>query len=69
MANLTWVIALVAACRGDVGDMDSVFYDGDDRKVHCAVNLDGKAGNAATVDGALDRARDRGEVLEVYAHK
>lgn len=49
--------------------MDSVFYDGDGRKVHCAVNLDGKAGNLDSIDAALDRARDRAEVLELYAHK
>ena len=49
--------------------MDGVFYDGDGRKVHCAVNLDAKAGNMATIDAALDRAAQRGEVLEVYAHR
>ena len=49
--------------------MDGVFYDGDGRKVHCAVNLDSKAGNMPTIDAALDRALERGEVLEVYAHR
>jgi len=49
--------------------MDGVFYDGDGRKVHCAVNLDGKAGNMGTIDDALDRARDRNEVIELYAHE
>lgn len=37
--------------------------------MHCAVNLDDKAGNdLATLDGALDRAAERGEVVELYAH-
>jgi peptidoglycan/xylan/chitin deacetylase (PgdA/CDA1 family) len=38
--------------------------------VHCAVNLDTKANlSLASIDGALDRARDRGEIVELYAHK
>jgi hypothetical protein len=67
-ATLTCAIALVG-CREAVSDMDSIFYNGDGRKVHCAVNLDGKAGNNDGIDDALDRARDRGEVIELYAHK
>ena len=46
-----------------------MFYNGDGRKVHCAVSLDTKAGNAETIDEGLDRAVERGEVLEVYAHR
>ena len=49
--------------------MDAAFYDGDGRKVHCTVNLDESARTMSSIDGALDRARDRGEVLELYAHK
>lgn len=63
------MIALVSACRFDAEDVDGAFYDGDHRRVHCALNLDGKAGNMSGIDGALDRARDRGEVVELYAHK
>ena len=59
----------LVACRVDVENVDSAFYDGDGRKVHCAVNLDHKAGNMSTVDGGLDRARDRGEVIELYGHR
>jgi peptidoglycan/xylan/chitin deacetylase (PgdA/CDA1 family) len=37
--------------------------------VHCAVNLDTSANNrTASIDTGLDRARDRGEVVELYAH-
>jgi peptidoglycan/xylan/chitin deacetylase (PgdA/CDA1 family) len=47
-----------------------VFYDGDGRLVHCAVNLDTSARNdLPSVDTGLDRARDRGEVVELYAHE
>jgi peptidoglycan/xylan/chitin deacetylase (PgdA/CDA1 family) len=49
--------------------MGGVFYDGDGRKVHCAVNLDDKAGNMGSIDGALDRAAERLEVIELYAHR
>lgn len=69
MRWLLWLGAL-AACRQDVADIDGAFYDGDGKEVHCAVNLDAKAGiSLENVDGALDRAAERGEVVELYAHK
>lgn len=61
--------ALAAGCQENVGDIDGVFYDGDGRSVHCAVNLDDDAHNTlASIDSALDRAVARGEVAELYAH-
>ena len=61
--------ALAAGCHENVGDIDGVFYDGDGRTVHCAVNLDDDAHNSlASIDSALDRAAARGEVAELYAH-
>jgi len=61
--------ALAAGCQEDVGDIDGVFYDGDGRSVHCAVDLDDEAHNSlASIDTALDRAAARGEVAELYAH-
>src|SRR5678816_3628830 len=49
--------------------IDGVFYTGDHRLVHCAVNLDTSARTSlASIDSALDRARDRGEITELYAH-
>jgi len=37
--------------------------------MHCAVDIDASAYNShASIDSALDRARDRGEVAELYAH-
>ena len=37
--------------------------------MHCAINLDTRANNRiASIDTGLDRARDRGEVVELYAH-
>jgi peptidoglycan/xylan/chitin deacetylase (PgdA/CDA1 family) len=62
-------LALISGCIGDAASVDGAFYDGDRRKVHCAINLDASAGNMPTIDGALDRARDRGEIVELYAHK
>jgi len=58
-----------AACHYDVGSADSAFYNWDGRKVHCAIDIDTSAriGNAS-IDTGLDRARDRGEVLELYNH-
>ncbi|HET7503981.1 MAG TPA: polysaccharide deacetylase family protein [Kofleriaceae bacterium] len=46
-----------------------MFYDGDHRLVHCGVDLDSEAGNdLPSVASGLDRARDRGEIVELYAH-
>jgi hypothetical protein len=59
----------LAGCQQNIGDMDGVFYNGDGRLVHCAVDLDTSARNGnASVDTGLDRARDRSEVVELYAH-
>ncbi|HEX4419376.1 MAG TPA: polysaccharide deacetylase family protein [Kofleriaceae bacterium] len=59
----------LAGCQQNIGDMDGVFYNGDDRLVHCAVDLDTSARNGnASIDTGLDRARDRSEVVELYAH-
>ncbi|HWO19435.1 MAG TPA: polysaccharide deacetylase family protein [Kofleriaceae bacterium] len=68
---LALVLAIIAAaCRVDGGDLDDIFYDGDGRLVHCAVNLDSSAGNTLeSLDHALDRAAARGEVVELYAHR
>ncbi|MBA3453397.1 MAG: hypothetical protein H0T42_09930, partial [Deltaproteobacteria bacterium] len=61
--------AVAAGCQEDVGEIDGVFYNGDGRSVHCAVDLDDEAHNSlASIDTALDRAAARGEVAELYAH-
>jgi peptidoglycan/xylan/chitin deacetylase (PgdA/CDA1 family) len=59
-----------AACSTDLDGLDGIFYDGDGRLVHCAVNLDSSAGTTSEgLDRALDRAAARGEVVELYAHR
>jgi peptidoglycan/xylan/chitin deacetylase (PgdA/CDA1 family) len=59
----------LAACQHDTADTPSAFYDWDSRAVHCAINLDTYARNdLASVEAGLDRARERGEVIELYAH-
>jgi hypothetical protein len=61
--------SLVAGCQRDVSELDGVFYDGDGRIVHCGVNLDTEANiSQSSIDSGLDRARDQGEVVELYAH-
>lgn len=58
-----------AACRQDADELSGIFYDGDGRLVHCALNLDSSAGNSLeSIDRGLDRALERGEVVELYAH-
>jgi len=67
------VLALVnvatAGCQTPLDEIDGAFYNGDHRLVHCGVNLDTSARTSLdAIDGALDRAKRRGEVVELYAH-
>jgi hypothetical protein len=69
LAMSVMVGATFAGCQQQLSELDGAFYDGDGRLVHCGVNLDTSAKNSvASVDSGLDRARDRGEVVELYAH-
>jgi hypothetical protein len=63
------LLACLAACQHETSETDNAFYDWDGRKLHCAIDLDTYARNdLASVEAGLDRALDRGEVLELYAH-
>jgi peptidoglycan/xylan/chitin deacetylase (PgdA/CDA1 family) len=63
------VNAMTAGCQTQLDQIDGAFYNGDHRLVHCGVNLDTSARTSLdAIDAALDRARDRGEVVELYAH-
>jgi hypothetical protein len=60
--------AALPACQEQVADIDQVFSSGP-HPVHCALNLDTEARNSlASIDSGLDRAADRGELLDLYAH-
>lgn len=66
----TLACALLFGCRDEAADIDQIFYNGDGRKVHCALNMDDVAGvSVAEFEGALDRALERGETAEFYGHK
>lgn len=66
----TLALLALAACHYDVGEADSAFYSWDRRAVHCAVDIDTYARISTTsIETGLDRARDRGEVLELYTHE
>ncbi|MGE0549816.1 MAG: polysaccharide deacetylase family protein [Kofleriaceae bacterium] len=59
----------VGACQAELGELDSAFYNGDGRRVHCAVGVDTDTHNSlASIDTALDRAAERAETVELYAH-
>ena len=59
----------LAACQQDTAATSGAFYSWDDRKVHCAINIDTSARNdIESVKAGLDRAVARNEVLELYAH-
>ena len=63
------LLALLVGCHLDTADTGGAFYNWDGRKVHCAIDIDTSAQNdLASIQTGLDRARERGEVLELYAH-
>jgi peptidoglycan/xylan/chitin deacetylase (PgdA/CDA1 family) len=65
----TVALLSIAGCQRDIGDLDGAFYDWSGRAMHCGVDLDDKGRiSRHSIDTALDRARDRGEVAELYAH-
>ncbi len=60
---------MTAGCQTQLDQIDGAFYNGDHRLVHCGVNLDTSAKTSIdAIDSALDRARNRGEVVELYTH-
>lgn len=53
----------------ELSELDGAFYDGDGRLVHCGVNLDSSSNvSLESISSALDRARNRSEIVELYAH-
>ena len=59
----------VAGCHHDIADIDGVFSGGEPRAVHCAMDLDSRTDtDLDSIDSGLDRAFDRGEIVELYAH-
>jgi hypothetical protein len=63
------LLACVAACRTPISELDGAFYAWDDRKVHCAVEIDDVAHyDLDAIYAGMDRARDTGEVLELLVH-
>ena len=63
------LLLALAACQHDIADTDGAFFHFDARRVHCAVDIDSSTRNDdASIDSGLDRARDRGEVVELFAH-
>jgi hypothetical protein len=71
MRRVLLVLGLLGAgaCRTALDDLDGAFYAWDGRKVHCAVEIDDRAGwDLDDILAGMDRARDRGEVVELLVH-
>lgn len=69
MHSATLALLALAACQHETSDTPNAFYNWDERKVHCAIVLDTYARNdLASIEAGLDRAVERGEVIELYAH-
>lgn len=67
--GLVLAITAAAGCTGDLADNDAAFYNWDGRTVHCTVEGDSNVGNdIESIERGLDRAKERGEVLELLVH-
>lgn len=63
------MLALPAACRSPLAEVDQIYYRGPGPRVLCAASIDRSVHeDQASIDGALDRARDEGVVVQLYAH-
>ncbi|MDB4955319.1 MAG: hypothetical protein JWO36_2888 [Myxococcales bacterium] len=63
-------LILAAGCHHDIGETDSAFYAWNGGRVHCAVDIDTSARiDLPSIVTGLDRARDRGEVVELFTHQ
>jgi hypothetical protein len=63
-------IAVSAGCTQQLDEIDNIYYDGDQRALHCAIGIDDAArSELPAIEAAMDRAVARGEVLELYGHK
>ncbi len=61
---------VLAGCAGALETIDAAFYNWDGRAVHCTVEGDAAAGNELpSLLRALDRAKERTEVLELLVHR
>jgi peptidoglycan/xylan/chitin deacetylase (PgdA/CDA1 family) len=62
-------LALAPACRAPLAEVDEIYYRGPGPRVLCAASIDRSVReDQASIDGALDRARDEGVVVQLYAH-
>lgn len=60
---------MAAACRAPLAEVDEIYYRGPGPRVLCAASIDRSVReDQASIDGALDRARDEGVVVQLYAH-
>ncbi|MBZ0234596.1 MAG: polysaccharide deacetylase family protein, partial [Deltaproteobacteria bacterium] len=60
--------ALLAACADPVSELSEVYYRGPGAKVLCAVGVDHNRSDDDGIALGLDRARDDGLVVQLYAH-
>src|SRR5579883_3255272 len=64
------LLVAAAGCQSEIDQVDSAYsMPGEHRTMRCSIDIDAVTQNGlASIDGGLDRARDRGEILELFAH-
>jgi hypothetical protein len=70
LAHKVAVVVALAACEAPIADQADAYYTWDDRKVHCAVEIDDEAHNSLdSILGGVDHAKQEGSVLELLVHE
>ncbi len=59
---------LLTGCADPVSQLSEVYYRGPGERVLCAVSIDRKSTDLASIATGLDRARDDGLVVQLYGH-
>jgi hypothetical protein len=60
----------LSACIGQIADQDGAYYAWDDRRVHCAAEIDDEAHlDLANILHGFDHAKATGTVLELLLHR
>lgn len=61
-------VAALAACADPTSELSEVYYRGPGQRVLCAVGIDERRNDVASIESGLDRARDEGVVVQLYGH-
>lgn len=63
------LLVLLAACAGDVEDLDAIYATNDGERVLCGLGVDSANISVDALEAGMQRARERDEVMILFAHQ